>query len=412
MLTRFRTTYKAFPPQFWLMACGLLISSAGASMLWPFLMIYVSEKLSLSLSTVSTLITINATTGLVTSFIAGTVADRLGRKPVMVLSLAVNGIAYIFMSQAHNYFGFAILMLILGASNPLYQVGADAMLADMIGTEKRTSAYAIIRMVNNAGIAIGPAVGGFLATRSYTIAFMGAAAGFLIYSVLLLLRARETLSKVEQPHLLSTSEGLGGYAKVFRDRPYIAFALLVGIGFIAPSMMWSLLSVYAKQHYGLPENLYGWLPTTNALMCVFVQLFVTRITRRYRPILIIALGMFTYALGVGSVAFMHNFWGFWISMVWMSTGELIAVPTVSKYIADLAPVDMRGRYMSFYWFAWGIARAAAPLIGGWLNDSLAPRAIWFGGLAIGLASALGLAIFSRLRNLHPVRENIEDLAVD
>ncbi len=132
-------------------------------------------------------------------------------------------------------------------------------------------------------------------------------------------------------------------------------------------------------------------------MCVFVQLFVTRITRRFRPLPVAAVGMLTYALGVGSVALMKNFWGFWASMVLMSFGELILIPTVSKYIADLAPADMRGRYMSFYWFAWGIARAAAPLIGGFLNDTIAQHAIWIGALGIGLASAIGLFIFNRVR---------------
>jgi len=45
-------------------------------------------------------------------------------------------------------------------------------------------------------------------------------------------------------------------------------------------------------------------------------------------------------------------------MVLMTFGELTLIPVVSKYIADLAPADMRGRYLSFYWFAWGIARGA------------------------------------------------------
>ena len=367
-------------------------------MIWPFLMIYVSEKLSLSLSTVSTLITINAGTGLLTSFIAGAVADRLGRKPVMVISLAVNALGYLFMSQAQTYLGFAFLMFVMGASNPLYQVGADAMLADMIVPEKRTNAFAIIRMVNNAGIAIGPAAGGFLASRSYSYAFIGAASGMLIYSLLLFFRARETLSKTYQHEKNPHRNGWGGYEPVFRDRPYITFALLVGIGLITPSMLWTLMAVYTKQNFNLPENLYGWLPTTNALMCVFVQLFVTRISRRFRPLPVAAVGMLTYALGVGSVALMKSFWGFWASMVLMTFGELILIPTVSKYIADLAPIDMRGRYMSFYWFAWGVARSTAPLIGGFLNDNIAPRAIWIGGLTIGLVSAIGLVIFNRFRN--------------
>ncbi len=363
-------------------------------MIWPFLMIYVSEKLSLSLSTVATLITINAITGLFASFIAGAVSDKLGRKPVMVFSLAVNGIGYLVMSKVHSYLGFALIMVLMGASNPLYQVGSDAMLADLIVPEKRTNAYAIIRMINNAGVAVGPAMGGFVAARSYTYAFLGAAIGMLTYSLLLLFRARETLNKAYQSENQPEIENLGGYGRVFRDRPYVVFALLVGIGLIAPSMLWTLFAVYTKQNFGLPENLYGWLPTTNALMCVFVQFSVTQVSRRFRPLPVIGVGMLIYALGVGSVALMNNFWGFWASMVLMTFGELTLIPTVSKYIADLAPADMRGRYMSFYWFAWGIARGAAPLIGGFLNDNISPRSIWIGGLTIGLVSTIGLFVFS------------------
>ena len=382
------------------MGAGLLISSAGSSMIWPFLMIYASEKLSLSISAASTLISINAATGLFSSFAAGAVADKFGRKPVMIVSLAVNGLGYFFLSRATSYGAFAGLMVLMGAANPLYQVGADAMLADMIGPEKRTTAYAIIRMINNAGIAIGPAVGGFLAAMSYTYAFIGAAGGMIVYSLLLLVRARETLSQAYLEE--APSESLGGYTRVLADRPFVIFALVVGLGLIAPSMVWTLVAVYAKQNYGLSESLYGWLPTTNALMCVFVQYFVTRFYRRYRSLSVAAIGMLTYAVGVGSFALMRTFWGFWLSMVIMTFGELTLIPTVSKYIADLAPADMRGRYMSFYWFAWGVARASAPLIGGFLNDNLSPRSIWIGGLVIGLVSTAGLAILAgRARAAEP-----------
>jgi MFS family permease len=397
MINRLRGTIAEYPPQFWLMGFGLFISSAGSSMIWPFLMIYVSEKLLLSLSTVSTLITINAVMGLFASFVAGAVSDKVGRKLVMIISLAVNGLGYLFMSQAHTYLGFAVLMVFMGASNPLYQVGSDAMLADMIVPEKRTNAYAIIRMINNAGIAIGPAMGGFVASRSYSYAFLGAAIGMITYSLLLIFRARETLNKAYLSPKAHHTETLGGYGRVFRDRPYVVFALLIGLGLVAPSMLWTLLSVYTKQNYGLPENLYGWLPTTNALMCVFVQLPVTRVSRRFRPLSVIGLGMLIYAAGVGSAALMYSFWGFWGSMVLMTFGELTLIPTVSKFIADLAPADMRGRYMSFYWFAWGIARGAGPLIGGFLNDNINPRSIWIGGMIIGLVSAIGLFIYSASR---------------
>jgi hypothetical protein len=53
--------------------------------------------------------------------------------------------------------------------------------------------------------------------------------------------------------------------------------------------------------------------------------------------------MATYALSVGSFVLMKTFWRFWLGMVIITFHELILIPTVSKYIADLAPEDMRGR---------------------------------------------------------------------
>ena len=92
---------------------------------------------------------------------------------------------------------------------------------------------------------------------------------------------------------------------------------------------------------------------------------------------------------------MSGFRGFWLSMVILTMGELTLVPTASKYVADLAPADLRGRYMSMHWLGWGFARTLAPIIGGYLNDNIAPQAIWIGGLLIGLTSTLGLFLLSR-----------------
>src|SRR6266511_2696168 len=193
LINKLKFLYKEYPSQYWLMITGVVISTAGGSMIWPFLLIYASGKLNMPLSTVATLISINAGIGLLSSFIAGTLADKIGRKVVMNFSLTVIGLAYFLLMSAGTYPQFVGLMIMIGLSNPLYQVGADAMLADMIPSEKRTDAYAINRIANNAAFALGPAIGGFLATRSYNLAFYAAGAGFLIYSLLLFFLARETL---------------------------------------------------------------------------------------------------------------------------------------------------------------------------------------------------------------------------
>ncbi|GIK09293.1 MAG: MFS transporter [Chloroflexota bacterium] len=399
MLYKLRALYKEYPQQYWLMIAGLVLATAGGSMVGPYLLIYVSEKLSLPLSTVAALVSINAGTGLISSFVAGWLADKVGRKLVMNLSLTLTGLTYFFMLYAETYPQFVFLMVALGLSNPLYQVGSDAMLADLVPSEKRTEAFAINRIANNAAFALGPAVGGFLATRSYHLTFWSATMGFLAYSLLLFFRARETLDRqaVKSSTLQPNAEAAprGGYARVLRDGPYMAFVGLLSLGLIAPSILWILLAVYTKLNFGLPENQFGWIPTTNALMCVFVQYSVSQATRKHKSLPVVAVGMLIYALGVGSVALMSGFWGFWLSMVILTFGELTLVPTSSKYVADRAPAHLRGRYMSAYWIGWGLARTAAPLIGGFLNDAIAPRAIWLGALTLGLVSAFGLFLLSR-----------------
>jgi len=395
LINRLKTLYNEYPRQYWLMITGIVISTAGGSMIWPFLLIYASGKLNMPLSTVATLISINAGTGLLASLIAGTLADKVGRKLVMNLSLTVNGLAYFLLMNAETYPQFVGLMIMVGLSNPLYQVGADAMLADMIPSEKRTDAYAINRIANNAAFALGPAIGGFLATRSYDLAFYCAGIGFLTYSVLLFFLARETLTKASVNLNIPTSQ-TEGYSRVFQDKNYMAFVAMISLGLIAPTMLWILMPVYAKTNYGIPEALYGWIPTTNALMCVFVQYSVTNVTRRHRTLPVLGVGMLIYALGAGSVALMNGFWGFWLSMVILTFGELTLVPTASKYVADRAPADLRGRYMSVHWLGWGLARTLSPIIGGFLNDNIAPRAIWVGGLLVGLTSTLGIFLLSRV----------------
>lgn len=396
MLQKLRFLFLQYPQQFWLMITGIFISTAGGSMIWPFILIYVSGRLNLPLSTTATLVTINAGTGLFSSLLAGFLADRAGRKNIMVSSMALTGVAYVLMLRANSYSDFAALMFLIGLSNPLYQVGADAMLADLIPEQQRTDAYAINRVAVNAGFAFGPAFGGFVAARSYDLAFYAAASGMLLHGLLLLLLARETL----EPSLLSKTETLSvrqGYARVLKDRGYLAFVMASALGLTAPTMLWILLPLYAKNNFGIPESQYGWLPTTNALMCVFVQYFVTLVTRRYRTLSVVAFGMMVYALSVGSVALMSNFWGFWLCMVFLTFGELILVPTSSTYVANRAPADLRGRYMSIYWLGWGLARATAPVLGGFLNNTISPAAIWYGSMTIGLVSAGGLALMAKYK---------------
>lgn len=384
---------QQYPRQFRLMFFGMFISTVGSSMIWPFLMIYVKERLDLPLSTVTGLTSINAATGLLAALLAGPITDRFGRKWVMVFSLFFNGLVYALQSQADSLQAFAILMAFSGIFNPLYRVASDAMLADLVPPEKRPEAYALLRMSNNTGIAVGPALGGFIATISYTVAFFIAAAGLAAYGLLMFFFAVETLPKRSSPP--PASELLRGYLHILKDGHFTLFALAFVLTQMCATLMWVLLPVFAKTEYQIPENVYGWIPTTNAVMVVFLQMYVTTRSRKHKPLSMMALGTLFYAIGVGSIALGRGFAGFWIAMVVMTIGELIAMPTASTYVAGLAPADMRGRYMSVFSLTWNVAYGIAPRMGGNLYDYIGPQAPWIAGLVIGLIAVLAYTMLSR-----------------
>ena len=168
-------------------------------MIWPFLTIYISTKLEQPLMVVTTLMTLNAGVGLVMNFIVGPITDRFGRKWVLVFALLGNAAVYLIQNQASTFAGFALALSLSGAFNPMYRVASDAMLADLIPIQKRADAYSLLRMSNNLGIAIGPTIGGFIASRSYSLAFYIAAAGMLIYGILQAIGSKETLQRKALP---------------------------------------------------------------------------------------------------------------------------------------------------------------------------------------------------------------------
>jgi MFS family permease len=311
----------------------------------------------------------------------------------MMVSLVGSGLVYLAMTQATTLPQWAILMVVMGALGPLFRVGSNAMVADLIPPDDRASAYALLRMSNNLGIAIGPAIGGFIAAVSYSRAFMAAVTGYLLFALLLWFMVSETLTKTQE----STRGDLSGsgYGRLLQDRSFLAFCGIVTLAVIPASIMMVLLPVYAKEQFGVIESQYGFIMAANAAMVVLFQYGVTQITKRFPSLLVMAVGALLYGVGVGSVALGASFLAFLLSMIIMTLGELIMVPTGTTLAANLSPPDMRGRYMGIYGLTWGVGFGIGPALGGFLNDSIAPAAIWYGALAFGLLATAGFLILRR-----------------
>ncbi|NMC54187.1 MAG: MFS transporter [Chloroflexi bacterium] len=386
MFHRLRSLQKEYPAQYWLLFWGMLVSSAGISLIWPFLTIYLREKLDLPLTTVASLITLSSVATLVASLIAGPIMDRFGRKIIMVASLFLSAVTFVLMSFASTLPQFMILMLLRGAFTPLYSVAADAMVADLIETDRRVEAYSLLRIVNNVGIALGPAVGGFITSSSYSAAFNLGGASLLIFALLVLFTIQETAPLRAAAALEPASSG--GYLSIFKDRFFMSFCGAFTFSGMMSALVFVLLSVYVKENFSIPESQFGFLMTTNALVVVLFQFAVSRISNRHPPLRVLATGALVYAVGVGSIAFGRGFFAFMLSIIVLTFGELLIAPTATTLVSQIAPAHLRGSYMGVFSLTVGVARGLGPIYGGVLNDKISPAAIWYGGLVVGLIAAI------------------------
>jgi MFS family permease len=216
-----------------------------------------------------------------------------------------------------------------GLFQPLYRVGLNAMISDLIPPEGRSEAFALVRMFNNVGVGIGPAIGGFVVVSSYVSSFYAATITLTFFGTIIAIFARETMPDTGPGRNPSWMSSITGYGSVFKNRRVLYFLFSFSLLKICSVMLWTLMAVYSKENYHLPENQYGLLQTTNATMVVLFQVGLTRITNRYAPLRVLAIGSTIYAFGVGSIALGQGFWGFWLSYLVVTIGELMVMPTAS-----------------------------------------------------------------------------------
>ena len=394
MNTLFRR--PGYPSQLWLLFWGNLAGSMGRSLVWPFLVIYIREQFDVALSTVTLLITLQSVMGFAATAVLGPLMDGFGRKRLMVAGLVGSGLAMLGMNFAASLLHWALLMPGYAVVNSAFRVGSYAMVADLVPPDERAEAYALLRMGNNVGIAVGPALGGFLVATAYALSYtIGAGVQFVLAVVAVtLLDETLTAGSPDDVTVASPQKSLG-YAHLLRDRPFLGVWVLYVLVQIAATMVFVLLGVYIKENFGIPENRFGFIIGTNAIMVVLLQYAVTRAASRWPPLSVMAGGALFYGAGLGVFALSTSFGLFLAGMVVFTMGELLLVPTGTALAANLAPPNMRARYMGVFTLSFRLSAGIGPVIGGLLSDHIAPAASWYSGLIFCLMAAGGFLLLHR-----------------
>lgn len=395
-MRRLQRELAGFPRPFWVLFFGSLLNSLGGGLVFPFLSLYLRQRLGAPMTTVGFIATLWSLAAVPGQLMGGELVDRVGRRRMMVLSLLAGGATTLGFGLAGTLPAFLVLALAAGLTGSAYGPAAGAMVADLVEPEERARAYGLLRITNNFGFAVGPALGGLIAGRSYLLLFTFSALASLIYGAIVFWGTHETKPQDAQG-LAQAREGPGGFLHILQNGPFVLFCALVVAAELPYSQMTMILPVHMKEDFGLAERYFGWVMTTNAGLVALLQYGVSRWAERRPRLRMMALGTALYGLGVGSVALARGFSWFVGSMVLVTFGEMISVPIANAVSADMAPADLRGRYMAFFGLTWTIGYAIGPMLGGLVVDRLSVGLLWPLMCALGAVATGGFLLLQRAK---------------
>jgi MFS family permease len=372
---------RSFPGPVWILFAGTFLNKFGTFVI-PFLALYLTRQ-GYSTPQAGVAISCYGVGQLLAAVWGGHLADTIGRRKTIVISMFSVGAAMLLLSQARSFPAICALTLLAGLTGELYRPAGSAMLTDLVPHGLRVTAFAAYRMAFNAGWAFGPATAGFLASYSFFWLFVGDSATSVLYGLV----AWSCLPRGTLPARAGTS-WVDSFRAVRRD-PALRRALLSSLA-IGPVFL-QMASTYGLHitDLGFSDKTYGLLLSLNGVLIVCCELPVTEITRRHPTRLVIALGYLLVGGGFALNGLARTIPELVTAMVVFTLGEMIALPVFAAHLADLAPADLRGRYMG----AWALTGAVSLILGPSLGMSLYrfhPSALWWAGGSLGVLAAVAI----------------------
>ncbi len=372
------------------------------------------------MTSVGTLLMIAQVIGASVGIYGGEISDRLGRKFVMTRSLAGRFLLFIIIgiiiSKCENIYAIFVFLILNSILFSFYIPASQAYIADLTNEKERISAYGILRMGGNLGWALGPAIGGLLATIDYAYLFFVTAFCMLIATIILVKFCGESLQyrieKTIDATLLKDQKNLGfkvNFKDMFTilyDQQFLTFTLISFLVFIVWGHLVSPISVYTVNRVGITKSQLGLLFSINGFMVALFQYFITHFIPDKKELHALWIGAFIYAVGYLSIGFASNFALLIFSMVIITIAEMVITPSSQTYASKLARPENRGRYMAFYNLAQTFGWAFGPLLGGILLDAFPGRnpAIWVFVSGLAVASAIGFILF---KNKNTAIKNVQ-----
>jgi MFS family permease len=375
--------------QVWIVEAGIFLNMLGYGAVLPFELIYLHEGRGFDLGVAGLVVGLVTGVAVVTSPIAGALIDRVGARAIAAvagLCLAAGYAALAFAESPPTALAAAALA---GAGNGAISPSQSALMTALTSRELRHRASAVSRVAVNVGIGLGGAIGGLVAglgLEGFMALLLVNALTYVVYVVILVATVRE-----EVPG----SRAVAGYRRLLRDRAFLHFAvtnvalIAVGWGVLA----W-IVPPYAE-NLGISTGLIGLLFLANAATVVLAQVPIVKVAEGRSRIAALTLGAATWiaacllaALAQGAtptVAYLSLV----LAAIAFGLGECLHATVFLPLVADLAPPELRGRYMASIGLSWWLGLALAPTVGAQLL-AISPQLALLGAAALSGAAIISL----------------------
>jgi MFS family permease len=390
MFNGLKRTYNEYPRLFWIIVGTLFIDSLGSTLLFPFFALYITQKFGVGMTQAGILLGMSSLFGLIGSIIGGALADRFGRRKLILFGLVFSALSSLLFGLAWDIRMMYGLVVIVGLLSRIAAPAQDAMMADILPESKRQEGFGITRVAYNYAWIFGTALGGLIAARSFMALFVLDAVLSLVVAAILFRFLPETkpAPRAETRQVETLLKTVKGYKVVLRDLGYIAFTLAGMLVLVVYQQQYSSLAVYLKDVHNISPRDYGAMLAVAGLEVILFQLWVSRQIRKYPPFLMMVLGSLFFMAGFAMIGFVQQTGLFLVAVIIITIGEMVMFPTNKALAVNFSPEDMRGRYLAIYDLGWTIPSTLGPAAAGLILDNYDPNLLWMaGGLLCAMAAA-------------------------
>jgi DHA1 family tetracycline resistance protein-like MFS transporter len=316
---------------------------------------------------VTTMLACYSVAQFVSSPLLGRLSDRVGRRPVLLVSLAVSALAYCWLGLADAAWVLFASRLIAGAGAGNI-AAAQAYIADVTPPERRAKGMGMIGAAFGLGFTVGPALGGLAAALDPAAPAFIAAGLSAIAFLLALTRLSESLPAAARD--APPRPGRLAVAREALSRPVLReLILLLFIAIGAFSGMETTFALWANQVFGWSSWEVGLNFFFVGIVLVIVQGgLIGRLSHRFGEARLLTAGALSITLGLAGLPLVHSIPLLLLVNLLLAGGMALLTPSLNSLVSRQAQIDEQGGILGVSQSASSLARAVAPPLAGMLFD--------------------------------------------